>query len=264
MEKQNNKIVNTLGKFLMIPKEDLQIDYVYQRTKVTNKKTLKISKKWSWFLCGSLSVTKRKGIYFVVDGQHRKLAADKRDDISVLPCLVYKSKGVASEAQAFYDKNTSKSAVLSGDKFRALLVAGNKHAIAVNKLMESSDYSIGSRTRNKVISCGMLLIKDHERDPKITEELWHLCVNIVGEHPQGIHSNIWSGLFYLELQLRKQNKSVFNPKIKKRLLASGRAGFIEAISNAKRYYMTGGPNIFAKGILQIINYRVQEHNCIQI
>ena len=193
MQEKNNrkeKIIDKIGEFVLMPKEKLQIDYAYQRTNITSAKTLKISKNWSWFLCGTLAVTKRKGIYYVVDGQHRKLAADKREDVSTLPCLVYKSKGVAQEAQSFYDKNTSKSAVSSSDKFRALLVAGDEHAIAINKLIEGSDYTIGRKTKKKVISCGMILIKDHERDPKTTEELWHLCVNIVGNHPQGIHSNI--------------------------------------------------------------------------
>ena len=77
------------GRFEMINKRLLNVNTeIYQR-EASKTKVLELASNWSWIACGALIVADRDGVYWVADGQHRKLAADKRSDIKELPCMVF-------------------------------------------------------------------------------------------------------------------------------------------------------------------------------
>src|SRR5689334_6103185 len=74
------------GEFAMIDKTKLNVDLSYQR-KTTKSRVDKIREEWSWIAFGAVSVALRgDGEWFVMDGQHRVLAAMMRDDIKEVPC----------------------------------------------------------------------------------------------------------------------------------------------------------------------------------
>jgi len=64
----------------------------------------------------------------VVDGQHRKLAADLRSDVTTLPCHVLQAGSVKDEAMAFLVMHTGKVGVAGLDRSRALLRTGDASA----------------------------------------------------------------------------------------------------------------------------------------
>src|ERR1039458_1218404 len=74
-------IKNAPGEFHMLPKGELEVDPGYQRNKINLGRVVELSRAWDWIACGCLVVALREdNKWFVVDGQHRKLAADERSD----------------------------------------------------------------------------------------------------------------------------------------------------------------------------------------
>jgi len=93
-------IKNAPGEFLMIPKSELEVDHAYQRDRINQRRVEELARAWDWIACGCLVVALRDdNKWFVVDGQHRKLAADQRSDIRELPCLVFETAGRREEAR---------------------------------------------------------------------------------------------------------------------------------------------------------------------
>lgn len=83
------------GEFRMIDKAALNID---QRNQISESHVQSIANHWSWTAIGMILVSEQAdGTLLVLDGQQRKMAADKRSDIQNLPCLVF-SKNVVEEA----------------------------------------------------------------------------------------------------------------------------------------------------------------------
>ena len=100
VERYNWKMQDSPGALRMVKKGDLQVDHTYQRN-ANEMKLIAIAKDWSWIACGAIVVADREGVLFVVDGQHRVLAARKRSDIAELPCLVFKTHEAKQEAKGF-------------------------------------------------------------------------------------------------------------------------------------------------------------------
>jgi hypothetical protein len=113
------KTKNNQGEFVMIDKNELFVDHAYQRDKINEVRINAIASDWDWVMCGALSVSERDGKLWVMDGQHRKLAADKRSDIKMLPCMVFDLDSQQKEAGAFVGLNSQKTAVSSARTARA-------------------------------------------------------------------------------------------------------------------------------------------------
>ena len=103
---------NVPGQFLMIPKTDLEVDAAYQRNRINQRRVDALTRTWDWIACGCLVVALRDdNKWFVVDGQHRKLAADQRSDIQELPCLVFETGTRREEAVSFLAINQGRVGV---------------------------------------------------------------------------------------------------------------------------------------------------------
>lgn len=138
------------GKFRMVPKADLNIDGRYQRERVSDSKVKQIARKWDWVLLGVILVVERvDGSLWVFDGGHRTRASFYRDDVHLLPCMIYKVADLSDEAKAFLGKNLMTTNVSSVDKFKASVVAEDEVAIATKEILQNcgvevKNYSSGS------------------------------------------------------------------------------------------------------------------------
>lgn len=112
----------------------LEIDPSYQRS-IENGESqaliADIALNWHWGRAQVLTVSRRDGRLFVVDGQHRLAAAKLRGDIQQLPCLIEEFSDVAEEASLPNDLNDKRRPVSAIDKFRAALVAGDAACMAI-------------------------------------------------------------------------------------------------------------------------------------
>jgi hypothetical protein len=196
------------GRPQRVNKEELLIDYSYQRQPIDGR-VMMIASKFSWALFGELLVHDRKGKLYIVDGQHRWLAALKRPDVSTVPCLVFDSPeeaARAAEARVFVGRNTSTRAADGLSRYRGMLVSRDPAAVRVHALMESTGHSIGrgggvpGEMIQKQVRCVSLLLKLCAADAShaALQRVWPLIVQISVEAHLPIHDALVKGCSYLE------------------------------------------------------------------
>ena len=174
---------NAPGEFLMIPKTELEVDPAYQRNRINQRRVDTLTRFWDWIACGCLVVALRDdNKWFVVDGQHRKLAADQRSDIHELPCLVFETTSRREEAVSFLAINQGRVGVGSLDRYRAQLLSGDRTASAVEAMLRSTGHRAGDKPSARTVSCVQCLYKLAEEDLSRFERLWPLLAEL---HPDG-------------------------------------------------------------------------------
>lgn len=175
-------VVDKPGEFALIPKGDLNVDHAYQRDRVANARVNEIASRWSWLACGTLCVARRPDAsLWVVDGQHRKLAADRRSDIATLPCLVFAVVAAPEEAAGFRRANTARTAISSHALWKAGVAAGDAEAIAIKAFVEASGYRCREDTvADFSVICLAELVKQHRADPACCRRIFALCAELAG------------------------------------------------------------------------------------
>lgn len=119
------EILGKPGHMRMIRLADLHVDHSYQRPEVTDGSVLAIARDFTWEAAQVCTVMERSnGTLWVVDGQQRVLALQRRGDVTVVPCIVYKSNGPEHEARIFKMINERRRSVPAIVRFRAADRAG--------------------------------------------------------------------------------------------------------------------------------------------
>jgi hypothetical protein len=246
------KVVDEPGRFSMIFKQELHIDHDYQRTHVSNVRVNDIAREFSWVAFGVLLVAERPdGSKWVFDGQHRKLGADKRSDIQLLPCMVYQCSQRVNEAEGFLKSNTSRGPVKAIDKFNALVMAGEPLAVEVKHMVESSGYEINRTTGQFRVACVGALLNCVRIDKLCASRAWQMCVELFSG--EMVHERVMVGLFNLEMHLQKTgNGSIFDRANRESIMRHGHAAILKSIVESCAYN-GGGPKACAEGVLRLIN-----------
>jgi hypothetical protein len=249
------KVLDKKGAFCWIAKERLLIDHTYQRDKISQERVTEYAAQWSWVLCGALSIVRRDGKYYVVDGQNRKLAADKRTDITELPCMAFASiTTIEEEAAAFVALNTRKTAVNSVDKFKALLVAKDVDAVGLNAVIESTGHRIaagGGQSGQKTVGCVLTLLRLYRRDQAVFARLWPLLSDMcVGT---SVTDSLVDGIWGAELRAAEKKLSLVNPPLRDALLRAGGEVMKTVIMRGCAIDGHGGPLVKAASVIKWIN-----------
>lgn len=254
VEKNGWVIIDKPGRAARIEKHLLNIDHEYQRTRVSWPKVNAMAAEWSWAACLSLGVAEREdGTLWVFDGQHRKLAADKRADVFRLPCLIFPSTGQTDEAKAFLSANCARGPVRTLDKFNALVMAKDTAAVRVRDLVEASGYRVGvaNGKRTRVVECVQAIMRAVTADEASAVTAWELCVELF--HGESVLNEVYSGLAYLEGFLRrKEAGSLTERHNRTALLRIGVERLQSNIAKAKAMY-GGGAKSSAEGIVAELN-----------
>lgn len=143
--------IGTPPSIELIPPARLSIDASYQRSidGVSSQKLIKrIARQWDWRLCVPLLVSRRDGVLFVIDGQHRLEGARQRGDIPYLPCCVSDYGTPAEEAAIFVEANGRRRAVGRVDQYRAALLAGDADAVAVERVIAAAGLELVGSSMN--------------------------------------------------------------------------------------------------------------------
>ena len=137
----------------------LMVDTSYQRTAdTTNSLALinSIAKSWDWRLCLPLMVSARDGGNYVIDGQHRLLAAVLRGDIPHLPCSVSRYADVVAEANIFVAANRSRKQLSKLDEFRGAVAAGHEAAVRANQMIVDAGLTVSCHTNTHSLRPGQI------------------------------------------------------------------------------------------------------------
>lgn len=243
-------LINAPGTFMQIPIVDLKIDTEYQRP-LSGNRVDRISSDWSYIACGCITVALRgagSGEYYVIDGQHR-VAAAERAGLPDLPCLVFETKNHIDEAQGFLDTNTSRKAMSTVDRYRALLVVNDPGALKLKALLDIANRDAGSNATNSSVKCIEFLLRAIQIDVTTLETIWPLVTDLSESRP--LLKKMVQGMFYLERYLT--NTSLMDRHWRKRLMTVGYDGLVKSIDETCTYEGKSGGAICANGIIRAIN-----------
>ncbi|MCA0963312.1 ParB N-terminal domain-containing protein [Salipiger bermudensis] len=137
-----------------IPVSALTVDRRYQRrtSDGSRSRIRKIVSDFSWSKFGAIAVTEvHEGLYAIIDGQHRALAATLIGADAV-PAVIARGD-LAAQAKDFVGINSVRTSVAAIDKFRARVASGDVVAIAVDEMLKeleiSTDVPAGAGIRHK-------------------------------------------------------------------------------------------------------------------
>ncbi len=255
-------ITNAPGEFLMIPKEELEVDHAYQRNRINQRRVDALTRAWDWIACGCLVVALRDdNKWFVLDGQHRKLAADQRSDINALPCLVFETTSRRAEAVSFLAINQGRVGVGSLDRYRAQLMSGDPTASAVEALLRRTGHRAGEKPSARTVSCVQCLYNLAREDQARFERLWPLLAEL---HPDGPMTDlVIKGLWQVDKWL--EDRSVSEPPYREKLLVIGGQGLHHEIRREMAVIGQGGTRVFACAIAKYLNkQRLPAHLKIEL
>lgn len=242
------------GVLMMIGKRDLQVNPEYQR-ELLEDKVRQMSASWSWLACSVITIGMRDGVWWVIDGQHRVMAAMRRSDITELPCIVFELENIQDEARGFLDLNTLRKNMTSVDKLRASTVAGDEPARQFTELCRRLNLTL---TRNgstpgtiKSANWGMRKMAE---DPIATAIVMGLAAELSQTDHISVQEKLLGGLWYLH----KNGESNLNDaKLRQRIKLRGAKALITEAGKASAFYSRGGDKIWAIGMLNSINKGLQ-------
>ena len=240
------------GEFKMIKKSLLRIDSTYQ-TDVRKKAAIKkIAENFCWQSFGTLAVSRRGGIYYVIDGQRRTCVAKLIDEIVEVPCIVFKSMDVVNEARSFVNINVGRAPVSTLDKFNARVVAGDETAIALKSLVESCGWEIRDYAAPMSFKCIAQVEKFYKSyGASVVEN----TLNFIAEHHEGCLGKVmFTALVSFEQALHKQrNESLYTyaHKLRNKDLC------LDAVTRAAAYHKSTSGNssqwIYIDALLGLVN-----------
>jgi hypothetical protein len=104
--------------------------------------------------------------YAVVDGQTRRAGALKAG-VDQLPALVYEGMTRAQEASLFALLQRKRRNMMTHERFKAALVAGEAEAVGIDKIVRQLGYTVDRRGEGKTIQATAALEAVYRWDPQL-------------------------------------------------------------------------------------------------
>jgi len=247
VDRYNWKLMDEPGELVNIYKGDLVTDESYQRD-ASSARILSIAREWSWIACGAIIVGKRNGIYFVIDGQHRVKAAMERRDITVLPCIVFKTETNQEEAKGFLRNNTTGKPMAGAEKHKASVITGDENALFIDYIFRKNNLipAISTGTRNSIKDMAWVTKKSKEN-----RGAFEAAVQLAAEISNGtqIKGILLDGLYFIHIYVRP----LTDRRLRQRIKQLGSETLILGAKRAAAFYVKGGNKIWAEGMMNEIN-----------
>jgi len=256
------------GAFRWIDKRLLNVDHSYQRRRIRTKIVGKIVNKLAWTKFQVISAMQREdGTLWVTEGQHRLKAILLRDDIQKVPCMVFQSKGVEEESDAFKDINVNRSNPNPYERYNADLAQQDSVARLANTALEWMGAVLvtpGTITnpygKRSFSAIGKLqeLAKQSQNDVTILKGVCEQVKDITTDD-EYISDTLLRGLYFVATQT---NGESLTPYWNKRFKDIGSKELVQAALNqtAAMGLNRGSGGVWALGIAGRANYRLNPNN----
>lgn len=189
------------GEYKMLPVSQLTTDGTYQRI-LSQWAVRSIVTHYEPILYQPLVIGRREGKNYIIDGQHRQAAAIEKG-FKEVPCMVYKTRDAAHEAQIFIWLQERRRILTTAQRFKAKLEIGDKSARAIDRMLrhfkfETSDYEgfklYGARD-NVILAVGTLeRIYGNDGGGEILENVLIVLRDAWDGRASALRKNILSGL----------------------------------------------------------------------
>jgi hypothetical protein len=246
----------------MIPKAQIYVDPRYQRN-INDRLVARITANWSWVSCGCLHVAQRsiKDNFFVFDGQHRFQAAKLIPSISELPCIVFALEDVKDEALGFLAANTERRIPTLADQFRALTLAKDPAALALQDYALKSNRIVGAPSDAGHISCVSDCIKAIRQDALSFDRAFPVIAELC--EGRSMTGRIIRALSYLEAHC-PPNTSILDERWRRRIMKVGYDTLTRSIKETTLFENNGNDATCAQGVLRALNKGLHEHLEIEV
>ena len=248
-------IVDKPGELCWLDKTLLNIDYeTYQRI-TANNKALEIASEFSWEKMGVILVSKREdGTLWVYDGAHRKCAADKRADITLLPCIVFNLKDSKCEAKAFLGSNLLRKTMGIFERHKAAVHADDEWHKALEEILRQSGVTPSKDAQPHTVKCLSVCLKLIKTDRSLFIRVLNLTHELSGE-TRGIQQMVLEGLFYIG----KNSPATFQDKrFVQKLRNIGINQIMAAATRGAAFFAKSGAKPWAHGIVEAVNKGLKE------
>lgn len=234
------------GMLMWIHKRDLHVDAVYQRD-AGDDKVSKITKSFSWVSCGVIKVSIRDGKYWVIDGQHRVLAAKRRSDIDELPCIVFICASEEQEANGFLASNVEVKPMPAIAKHKAGIVAKKPECIVVQEMFDKLGLRpLKSGSGVGGVRCMAWCHKKAKENP----DLFRLVIQLVGEMTIKDNLPVFESLLAGIWMMHRRLKNGLNdPRLVARLRQIGAERLLDACDRAEFRRERRGADVWCEAIL---------------
>lgn len=130
------------GKFDLVDPRTVVVDHRYQRDEKENLiATIAANPDWAAF--GALSLYERNGTLVCVDGQQRLRGVMTSDNPpKLVPAVIQPEANIKREAMTFAAVNINRRPPESMEKHRALVVAENSVALAIERAVDTAGFSL--------------------------------------------------------------------------------------------------------------------------
>lgn len=247
------------GQFMLVDKRELNVDHeAYQRA-LNQYKVVEYASDWNWVSAGVMIITKRDGRYYVIDGQHRVMAAMKRSDITLLPCMFFESLTITEEAQAFLDVNRGRKPVTAIDTHRAAVTAGDEASMYFENACRERGLTIckhpSSTGQIMAVSWAVNMIR---KNRQTFDAVFPIACDISAKDNVYVKERLLSGLAYIHEHVEG---GMSDRRLVERIYQKGANKLHEAAVKAAAYFTRGGARVHATGMLEALNSGLRTRFC---
>lgn len=238
------------GVLKMMHKDNLLIPAEYQRD-ANEPKVRKIASEWSWVSFGAVIVGHRGGKYYTIDGQHRLLAAKRRSDVAEVPCVVFETNDIGTEARGFLSVNSGRKPVTAIQKQKALVVAGDETAAFVQDTIDRCGLEVRSTTSGvDQVKCVALCIRLATENKTAFQLVLAFVAELSRKDCVPVKERLLEGVWYLHGHC---GNGLNDKRLSRRLRDIGAEQLLEAANRAGAFYARGGAKVWADGMLNACN-----------
>lgn len=137
--------IETRPEQLWVKVADLRVDQAYQRqlTRSGFRLISRMVESWDWRLVQAITVAELQGgLWELIDGQHRAVAAATHGGIPMLPATVLPLGTRAEAARAFAAINSARVGVTPAQRLKAAIAAEDPDALAVALAAEQANVRV--------------------------------------------------------------------------------------------------------------------------
>lgn len=248
-----DNLKDQLPTLKMVNKKDLQIDHSYQRQEIDLKQVETIKAKFKWPNFGVLQIAQRDdGKMYIIDGQHRWLAASAIEKIKQVPCAIYRTETKLEEASVFTVINKQRRAIGAVDTHRTDVSMGEPLAVEIDRLVRDLGLVVKNGKAANAITC-IKVVKSHAAsDMQAAAEALRIVVQT--KNNAKVHSHYFQGLYYLIK--RNGLAKMRHHKVRANLTLKGQDAIMDMINAKRRLTDKPNPYLYASVIAKVANIRV--------
>jgi hypothetical protein len=248
-------IMDQSGELMWIHKSNLKVNSKYQRQPNGGKIAL-ITKEFWWVGFNTLTVARRGGKYWVIDGQHRLEAVLRLSKIQDVPCIVFDLEHIKQEAFAFLLANAGRKPVTVIEKHNAAICSGDQTAIFIQKSIESNGLVINKHGSAGTIAALAMCYRLAKIDKTAFAAVLRLCTRVCNESDMNVSERMLLGLWFVVC--RSEDGGLACERLVDTIFKRGGRRLLDAAIRASAFYKKGGETVWGKAMCDELNTGLQK------